>query len=382
MASLVDLFYPDNKNRVSRINDLAADCNSFQREITSQKDEFDSLLITVNDKIKTAFNKFHKEPKFETVKLPDGTIIGDIFVGALSIFESTRAVYGMNLAWKTWMLRQGRIGEAALVKIIGYPKFFKVARVGVAIVVMVGLDAIITAISGAIQRDQLKQGIHDSIQPRRNLLKAREMNKVLLDNLRSTIDVLDALADLPSEIYEATLTKLAAKAETKMAAITDAYIENMLVQRDKSTGSWTNEDNEKNTLLQLQELAEAPVEYLDGSLVKATDTLAVYLIIGGKRCHVPNPTVYNTLFANWNSIHLIERRFLESMPLGESLSEDACLIEGNDGITYLYSNGQKRLIRSIGEFNQAGFARDKIKKMPQDQINAIASADDFIVAEW
>lgn len=384
MGSLVDLFYPDNKNRLNRVNDLTADCNGFQREIISQKTEFDQLIEETNEKIKEKYKALHKQANFEKIKLSDGTIIGEVVGGILSIFASSAVVYSMNIAWKSWMLKEGRIGEAALVKLIGYPRWFKIARVGAAIVIVLGLDAIVTAISGAAQREELRKAIRGSFDVRKKLYKVLMANKFVLNQLRSINDMLDLFTSLSVKEFEERIDITVAKTQKKIDELTDTYIDKLLNERDRDTNSWTNEDTEANSICLCAEVAETlnDVTYLDGSLVRAYNTPQVYLILEGKRCHIPNSTVYDILFEDWNSIHNIEKSFLETMPLGDSLSHDACLIENADGIIYLCSNGEKRRIRSVSDFNQAGFARSKVKKLSQDQFSKLKTAKDFIVAEW
>ena len=112
MAGLVDLFYPDNKHRLDRLNELAEQCSLYQQEISTQKQDYDELIKTINEDVVKIFGSFQKV-EMKDVKVPDGSIICQVAGGVASIFAGAGAVAAMNVAWKSWMLSQGRIGEAA-----------------------------------------------------------------------------------------------------------------------------------------------------------------------------------------------------------------------------------------------------------------------------
>ena len=150
------------------------------------------------------------------------------------------------------------------------------------------------------------------------------------------------------------IDKAVAKAQKKIEAITDEYIEKFLAEKDTREGAWTKEDHilgslTINSLQDIEAMEVAPVDYLDGSLVAAEGENAIYLIIGGKRCLIPNMNTYQALFAGTDSIHRVLKVFLDSMPEGEPLSESACLMKCDEEI-YFYSGAKKHLIRSIGDF--------------------------------
>lgn len=387
MAGLVDLFYPDNKHRLDRLNELAEQCSLYQQEISTQKQDYDELIKTINEDVVKIFGSFQKV-EMKDVKVPDGSIICQVAGGVASIFAGAGAVAAMNVAWKSWMLSQGRIGEAALVKLIGYPRWFRFARFGGAIIVAFALESIITAIEGAVQRDQLRVGIHDCIQPRVNLFKVYRRNRMLIMNLKVIKNLLEDLQSIgiltPEQIMSVVISR-AEKTKAEMDSITDEILENELAQIDIDRQSWTKEDHILGDLvaLPLSELEEAPVDYLDGSLVSAEGDDKIYLIMDGKRSLIPHDNTFNALFSTKESVHKIEKAFMESILEGESLSESACLMKCEEnGNVYFYSNAKKKLIRSIGEFNKAGFNHENILGITKEEADNIETAGDFIVAEW
>lgn len=382
--ALVDLFYPDNKNRLDRLNNLVYQCNVYQGIVSDQKTEYDNLAKTANEQIIKAFGNIKEAEKIK-ITLPDGTLAIEIVEFIASLFIGGMATKGMNIAWKSWMLSQGRIGEAALVKLIGYPTWFKVARFGGAIAITITLDAIITAITGAVQRDELRKGIHDCLAPRKNIFKAYKTNEILLEALKNIITLFEFL-DPTKEEAKMVIDKAVAKAQKEIEAITDEYIERFFTEKDTREGAWTKEDHilgnpPINLLQNIETMEVASVDYLNGSLVAAEGEEIIYLIIGGKRCLIPNMNTYQALFARTDSIHRVLKIFLDSMPEGAPLSESACLMKCDEEI-YFYSGAKKYLIRSIGDFNKVGFKHNDILNITREQANNIESAGEFIVADW
>ncbi|HGJ5877399.1 MAG TPA: hypothetical protein ACHBX0_14775 [Arsenophonus sp.] len=73
---------------------------------------------------------------------------------------------------KAYLLQQSRIGEAAFIKLVGLPKWFKVGTVFDGIVAAVLVQGIIDLVTGAVQRKNLQDKIKESIETRFKLKKA------------------------------------------------------------------------------------------------------------------------------------------------------------------------------------------------------------------
>lgn len=120
----------------------------------------------------------------------------------------------------------------------------------------------------------------------------------------------------------------------------------------------------------------------NGSIVSCNNENLVYLIQGGRRHLIPNTKVFYNLFRGRDLIQYIKHEELNSIPLGEALSEDALLIRAdNTPPVYLYSNRTKSYIRSVKDFNLAGFDWGRIKRLPQKEVESIPTVRDFIVEE-
>lgn len=118
----------------------------------------------------------------------------------------------------------------------------------------------------------------------------------------------------------------------------------------------------------------------NGSIVSCKNEDSIYLIQRGRRHLVPNARVFYNLFKGHELIQYLKHEELNSIPLGEALSEDALLIRADHTPpVYLYSNRTKSYIRSAKDFDIAGFDWGKIKSLPQKEVEAIPTVRDFIV---
>ena len=68
----------------------------------------------------------------------------------------------------------------------------------------------------------------------------------------------------------------------------------------------------------------------NGSLIACHNSSSIYLVQRGHRHLIPNAKVYYALFVSHHLVHFIRKRQLDSIPLGIPLSENACLIKGNN----------------------------------------------------
>ncbi|MFG3497743.1 hypothetical protein [Streptomyces sp. NPDC047886] len=98
---------------------------------------------------------------------------------------------------------------------------------------------------------------------------------------------------------------------------------------------------------------------LNGLRLKSVNGPAVYLILDGKRRHIPNPATYDNLFRDWNGIQSVID--INSITDGGPLSDGAVLGKSPNGPeVYLISNGVMRWITSPAAMDTYHFAWGKI----------------------
>ena len=148
----------------------------------------------------------------------------------------------LSFAAKSYLLQQGRIGEAAFIK----PKCFKVGTVFGIITAVVLVQSIIYSVTGAVQRKNLQDKIKESVDPRFQLKKAELTNEITISKLNvvttSVSVVLDALeSNVSKEQINKIIDNSIKRNQVELENIV-SLTKTTLDALDKSRGSWTNED--------------------------------------------------------------------------------------------------------------------------------------------
>ena len=260
MPIFIDLMYPDNENRKKRLEELSNDCNLYMSQASEAYDLIKDAVEKANEKIKEAFIKFGKKPpEMKEIKVTDDNVflISELVAGALAIPASRCA---MKWAFTTYMLRNGmiteeevlEIGAAQLIK-LNFSKFLRIgSEVGTAIVIALVFEAIIDSVDGAIQREELRDGIKEMIPLRVNMKKIDMINQETLTLCNSSIMTYEAVSKLPT-ITEEQLMQLAQslieQSKAKVEQITDQKARAELEKEDSYRKSWTNEDGSTDAIL-------------------------------------------------------------------------------------------------------------------------------------
>jgi hypothetical protein len=108
-----------------------------------------------------------------------------------------------------------------------------------------------------------------------------------------------------------------------------------------------------------EEERAAPISR-EGRRVRTPGTAAIYLVMEGKRRHVPDPETYFNLFDSWADVE--DTHDADDLPLGDPLGRGARLVQaGVPGRVYLDSNDVFRWITSPDVFNRYRFSWGKIR---------------------
>lgn len=253
MPIFIDLMYPDNKNRKTRLDELMFDCNTMMTEAVLTKDRATEMIENTNEVIKNAYSGIGQTPpKIQNVSiLNDLTIaITETIFGVISI---PLAISALKWSFTNYLLSQGRItaeqvveiGAANLIK-MEIPSFFRIGgNMGAMIIVTFAIEALIDSIEGAVQRSELKDGIKQTFDLRRPMKKAEEINYQILTTAQSVITTYNTMVELG--FYTAEQLKKAAeilveKNKINIDEYTDAKLNSLLKELDAGRKSWTNED--------------------------------------------------------------------------------------------------------------------------------------------
>lgn len=260
MPIFIDLMYPDNENRKKRLEELSNDCNHYMAQASEAYDKIKDAVEKTNEKIKEAFLKIGKiPPEMKKIDVTDDTmlLVSEIVAGALAIPASRCA---MKWAFTSYLLRKGsiteeevlEIGAAQLIK-LNFPKYIRIgSEIGAAIVIALAFEAIIDSVDGAIQREELRDGIKEMIPLRVNMKKIDMINQETLILCTSVVMTYEAVSKLPTTTEE-QLVQLAQylidQSKAKVELITDEKARAELEKEDSYRKSWTKEDGSTDAVL-------------------------------------------------------------------------------------------------------------------------------------
>jgi hypothetical protein len=115
---------------------------------------------------------------------------------------------------------------------------------------------------------------------------------------------------------------------------------------------------------------------LDGLRVQLPGDPAIYLMDGGQKRHIPDPTTYNNLFRDWNAI--VQDTELDSVDTGPPISQGAVLAQAfGDAAGYIIDQGKKRHIGSPATMDRYDLDWKKIQHVAQIIIQAIPTGPEI-----
>src|SRR3990172_8653348 len=122
----------------------------------------------------------------------------------------------------------------------------------------------------------------------------------------------------------------------------------------------------------------------NGNLLKGTGP-EVYVMDGGLKRHVADPSVLDSCHYGWDAVYTIHDSLLTPIPTGGQLSGAPCplfsppdgvLLQGSSASTYVMLQGSKRLIASQEAFSDRGYAVGNVNAVPD---SALASIPDGLI---
>ncbi len=193
-----------------------------------------------------AFNPWHQAGLSQASVLKNPTLLRAIGLGAPN--ERTRsAPPQLSRALGCRELRGGRLGEAAFIRQLGLPNWFKVGKFATGIGVLIGVELIADALQGAGTRSSLREVIQSLVSPRVRLKKAVMSNDSVLRCLSAVTAAYTAIANLlgrtlDENALQAVLQSLLADPKHKPADVTFEKAKETLAALDRGRSSWVDED--------------------------------------------------------------------------------------------------------------------------------------------
>ena len=114
----------------------------------------------------------------------------------------------------------------------------------------------------------------------------------------------------------------------------------------------------------------------EGAVIQTTNSPDVYIVVNGKKRHIPSPWAFEQLKLKWQQIKKVSQQILDSFP------DDDLLQAAGKPEVYIIVNGMKRHVPSPEVFNSYGFdwsnisvvSADKLAQYPD--VNLIRAAGD------
>ncbi|CAG8519518.1 2782_t:CDS:2 [Dentiscutata heterogama] len=250
MGVFEPLFYPDNQNRLQRVNELANDIRTFSVELIDKKDKLDfelerlkEILEKIGDDLE--FFKLKEEIKIPIYKEYDFTVPLVIKY----IIESLIVIKASNLAYKFALMKNFehiRIPFTSFkFKFRWAPHIFGLAVGGVIGVALdFGIDLILDSIFGAMTRDRLQSYIKDCREPHIELYYNKMVFELVTDEIKALVNGLDYVRtrNPTKKEIENMLEEIKIRCDEKIKEIDDGNkVCEALEKLDKGRESWVVE---------------------------------------------------------------------------------------------------------------------------------------------
>jgi hypothetical protein len=109
------------------------------------------------------------------------------------------------------------------------------------------------------------------------------------------------------------------------------------------------------------------MSYANGTLLQVTGTAAIFLVLDGQTCLIPDPPTATNLFTPTalGNLQQISQADFTTLPAGPILTSGAALARGaGQSPVYLISWGQRCWISSFQVFENYGFNENTIQSTP------------------
>lgn len=120
-------------------------------------------------------------------------------------------------------------------------------------------------------------------------------------------------------------------------------------------------------------LAGNAMTYPDGSLVKSSQSPAVFLISNQQLHPILSAEIFESLNFSWNKIATLAQNEMASLAIGEPARyPDGTLLKTKENPSvYVIKNGQKTLVTSAEDFSRAGYKWTNIIALNADDLNSL-----------
>jgi len=125
--------------------------------------------------------------------------------------------------------------------------------------------------------------------------------------------------------------------------------------------------------------------WFNGSCIRASDQVNIYLVMKGEKRYIPNTSTYNNIFKDVSNVldggkyGPIWNKVVDSIPKGEDITNGAILIKAdNSNPIYLLTNNKKYYITDPKQYADCNFKPGGQKTYPAVVIDAMPRGEDNV----
>jgi hypothetical protein len=239
---------PLNEKRAERAKELENDIKLFYFQLNEYKDRIEDALRIADAAFREAYFEATKQ-QLDTKAINLATIENENWVFQISEFIAPMFFFdltykGLGRAYMSYLLKEGRIGEAAFARIVGLPKWLKFGRVGGSFAVAVGIEALIAAVEEGLKKAELQKAIYELIGARIDVKEKESQVRIAEQSIGSVFASYEVLKKSKITLTKEQVTDILnelIKSHEKSAAAVDHRKE--LNELDIGRRSWTEEDD-------------------------------------------------------------------------------------------------------------------------------------------
>jgi hypothetical protein len=248
VSRMGDVLYPDNPKRRTRAIHLASDCSTSITNLELAGQQFDESLKVFNALIQEMVEHLNLQtlPTFQPVDYEVETWMFRIPEIAAPLIVAEIASTAFQKLAASYMTGLGKKTIKAFSKVLKIPSKLA-AKLGGPIgagLVAIGVELIVGAVTGAVEREKLQAVINESV-PFRFRLKKYEMiqarRAATLDVLLQTLSLMQEVG-YDEKVLTKAITKKVQEFEKTTANVSDLDIKTALDTLDRNRSSFTTED--------------------------------------------------------------------------------------------------------------------------------------------
>jgi hypothetical protein len=235
-----DSIFTDNPQRRHRAEELGNDCRYLAARMSELAPSIKSGLQGLDSELAALYgNPVEMPPTVRPVNMEFNKWSIEVTPVIAPMMTGSIVSTALEITGTSYLVSKGEMDITGLIGLVGLPLVF--ARAGGA---GLGIALAIGAISGAIERDKLRDAIHGAVGSRMKMEKAFLVASRLDTSIQAIAAAARALkaAHVTTPAVMEQLQTAVQTARSSVDAVSDEDVRKALASLDSGRSSWTNED--------------------------------------------------------------------------------------------------------------------------------------------